>query len=124
MRRLAILLWVIGAPAWAAWTSVGEEPTGSVYADPATIVKNGDSATMSSLTDYKSFQRMVEVGYYSQVARVEYDCAGHRSRGLSLALHADQMGQGKVVYSDETAQDWEEVAPGTITEKLWSIACR
>jgi len=52
---------------------------------------------MWSLLDYKAFQRMVEVGYFSQKTHVEYDCGAKQLRGLSLSLHAQRMGEGKVI---------------------------
>jgi hypothetical protein len=74
--------------------------------------------------DYKTFQRMVEVGYFSQKSMVEYDCAAGRVRALSVALHAGNMGEGKVIYADETAQQWEAVAPSTPAETLLKTACK
>jgi hypothetical protein len=124
MKRLAICLLLISSPAWAGWKSIGEDDTGTSYADPATIVKSGTTAKMWSMFDYKAFQRMVEVGYFSQKAQVEYDCKGKQVRGLALFLHAEHMGEGKVIYADETPHDWETVETGTLNEALLKIACK
>ena len=124
MKSLLILLMLPGGPAWAAWESVGEDRATSSFADPATIDRSGEIASMTSLIDYKSFQRMVEVGYFSQKTRAEYDCAGRQFRGLSVALHAEKMGDGKVIYSDDTRHAWEAVVAGSTAEALWTMACR
>jgi hypothetical protein len=124
MKKLAILLLLISSPAWAGWKSIGEDDTGTSYADPATIVKSGATAKMWSMFDYKAFQRMVEVGYFSQKAQVEYDCKDKQVRGLTLSLHAEHMGEGKVIYADETPHDWEAVEAGTLNEALLKIACK
>ena len=124
MKKAAIVLLLLSSPAWAGWKSVGEDDAATAYADPGTIVRNGNTATMRSLLDYKAFQRMVEVGYFSQKAQVEYDCRERRRRGLSLALHAGKMGEGKVIYADESPHDWETVVAGTMNEILWKVACK
>jgi hypothetical protein len=124
MKKVAIFLLLLSSPAWAEWKSVGEDDAATSYVDPATIVRSGNTAKMWSLLDYKAFQRMVEVGYFSQKAQVEYDCTERKARGLSLSLHAEHMGQGKVIYEDTSPHEWEPVSPDTITETLRSVACR
>jgi hypothetical protein len=42
---------------------------------------------------------------------------------LDLSLRADHMGEGKVIYSDESPHEWEPVDAGTISERLWALAC-
>jgi hypothetical protein len=124
MKTLLMMLLLLSSPAWAAWESVGEDRATTSFANPATIVRNGDIVRMTSLVDYKSFQRMVEVGYFSQKTLAEYDCAGRRFRGLSVALHAEKMGDGKVIYADETSHEWESVVAGSTAEAFWKVACR
>jgi hypothetical protein len=123
MKKLAIFLLLLSSPVWAGWKSIGEDDTATSYVDPATIVRNGNTAKMWSLLDYKAFQRMVEVGYFSGKAHVEYDCVERKARGLSLSLHAEHMGAGKVIYEDTSPHEWEPVSPETMTEMLWRIAC-
>jgi hypothetical protein len=124
MKKVAIFLLLLSSPVRAEWNSVGEDDATASYADPATIARSGNTAKMWSLLDYKAFQRMVEVGYFSQKALVEYDCAGRKIRGLSLSLHAEHMGEGKVIYEDTSPHEWEPVSSGTVSETLWKVACR
>lgn len=123
MKKLAIALLLIAAPAWAGWKTVGESPGAKSYADPATIQRKDDVAAMWSILDYENFQRMVEVGYFSQKSLVEYDCKARQSRGMLVSLHEGHMGEGKVIYADESPRDWEEVVPETLGEELWKAAC-
>ena len=123
-RLAACLLLLVSGTAWAEWKNVGEDGAAAVYADPATIVRNGNTAKLWSLLDYKDFQRMVEVGYFSQKTLVEYDCAERRARGLSLSLHAEHMGEGKMIYEDTSPREWSPVPAQSITETLWTIACK
>jgi hypothetical protein len=122
--KLAISLLLLGSPAWADWKNITEDNAGVSYADPATIVRNGGNALMDSLFDHKDFQRMVEVGYFSQKVRAEYDCMDRRIRRLSVSLHAGHMGAGKVIYADDTPHEWEAVEAGTLNESLWRTACK
>lgn len=124
MKRLVVVLVLVSTPVWAGWTSVGDNNAGTVYADADTIVRNGNTARMWSLLDYKAFQRMVEVGYFSQKTQTEYDCAERRARGISLLLYAEHMGAGKVIYADESPHDWESLAADPITENLRTVACK
>ena len=124
MKKLVIILLLLSSSAWAGWRSIGENATGTSYANPDTITRKGNTAQMWSLLDYKDFQRMVEVGYFSQKAQAEYDCKDRKSRGLTLSLHAGHMGEGKVIYADESPHEWEAVAAGSLNETLWEIACK
>lgn len=124
IKTLAMVLLVASCPAWAAWKSVGNEENGTTYADPVTIVKLGSNVQMWSLLDYRDFQRMVEVGYYSQKSLVEYDCKVKQTRGLNVALHAEHMGNGRVIYADESPHEWAVLVPDTMGEVLWKFACK
>jgi hypothetical protein len=124
MKKLAMFLLLVSSPTWAAWKSVGEDATAISYVDPATLVRTGNTVKMWSLLDFKAFQRMVEVGYFSGKTQIEYDCADRKARGLSISLHAGHMGKGKVIYEDTSPHEWETVTPETTTDTLWKIACK
>jgi hypothetical protein len=124
MKHWGWCLAVVCAPAVAGWVNVSDDAAGVTYVDPAGVVREGAMAVMSSLVDYRSFRRMVEVGYWSQRSRVEYDCAARRARTLSVALHAGHMGEGKVIYEDSSPQGWVAVAAGGAEERSLEMACR
>jgi hypothetical protein len=123
MKIFAIVLLLFTSSAWAAWNNVAETSNGTSYADPASVIRQAGTATMWLLIDYKDFQRMVEVGYFSQKHHAEYDCKQPRYRVLTLSLHAEHMGLGKVIYADETPHDWEDVEAGSVNETLRKLAC-
>jgi hypothetical protein len=122
--RLLLLLMLVPPSAWAAWNAVEQNPTGTVYADAASVARSGSTATMWWVLDYASYQRMVEVGYFSQKSRSEFDCGQRRVRTLELSLRAEHMGEGKAVYADDSAQEWETIDAGSVAEKLWQLACK
>ena len=80
MKKLTIFLLVLSSSAWAGWKSIGEDDAGITHVDPAAMVRTGNTAKLWSMLDYKSFQRMVEVGYFSQKVQIEFDCAERKSR--------------------------------------------
>lgn len=124
IKLIAATLLVATSAFAASWKSVGDDATGTWYADAESVEKSGNAAKMWSILDYKSFQRMVEVGYWSQKSHVEYDCAAPRMRGLSVALLAEKMGAGKAVYEDHSAHDWEDISAGSMSEALRKVACK
>lgn len=127
---LALLLLTATSSAWAAeWVQVSSS-TGNggynIYADPATIRRSGDTVKMWDLLDFKSTQ---DIGrgryrYLSSKSQDEYDCKDERTRQLYFTMHSGQMGGGEVVFtSDGTPTNWTPVAPGSIFETLWELAC-
>src|SRR4029079_4886562 len=78
MEALAASLLLLTGTASGDWQRVGEDNLGVVYADTE-VVRNGNIAKMWSLLDYKDYQRMVEVGYFSQKTQVEYDCSERKA---------------------------------------------
>ncbi len=121
MRKHLLLLLVASCNAFAGWTQVGSNGATTTYADRDTRSKAEGRVRMWSLVNHKDFQRMVEVGYYSHKSHAEYDCAGKRVRGLAQSFHSAAMGEGNVVYSDDSVQDWRSAGPAD--DALLRAAC-
>ena len=55
---------------------------------------------------------------------VEYDCSQPRARTLSLEAYSEQMGEGRLVASEQKPDaDWSGVAPGGIGENTRKLIC-
>lgn len=125
MKRIWCLsLVLLAAPVRAGWTAIAEDGATATYADPATLERSGDTATMWVLVNFGAPRRLVELAYQSQKRRVEFRCAALESRVLETTLHAGTMGEGKVVYEDPSAKDWAPVEPDSPAAKLRAMACR
>lgn len=124
IRRITLVLLLAASPAWAGWKSLAQEGAATAYADADSIARSGNIAAMSWLTDFNDFQRMVEVGYFSRLVRAEYDCKERKVRNLSVSLHAQHMGEGKVIYANDSPEDWQAIEPGSLQEQLWKTACK
>ena len=114
-----------GSPAGntADWVVVGRAHTFTVYANPATVRRSGGKSTLSEIKDYNTAQMNDGEPYMSQRTQNEYDCKEKRSRILALSLHADNLGAGKVIWSDPDPDKWTPVAPGRVGEASWKFAC-
>ena len=128
MRKaiLMLLLAVGSSGAAAEWVEVRgpESETFTVYADSATIRKVGTVVKMWSLYDYKALHvTPVLSPYMSMTKQYEYDCKEERQRTLFWSSYSGQMSRGIVVQTDTDPNNWSPVAPGTVGEQLWQLAC-
>ena len=124
MKKLVFIPLLISAPALAEWTSVGGTDDFDNYADLATIRKKGDTVKMWVLIDFKTAQRIGRKTRLSSKRQDECDCDGERSRTLYFSWHSGNMGGGNVVHSNASPSEWQPVAPESIDEGLWKIACK
>ena len=85
---ILLTLLVSSGPAYAEWMSLGESDAGTtVYADSATMRREGDLVKMSVLFDFKTIQAKADVSYLSAKAQMEYDCAEqHFGGGLRSCI--------------------------------------
>ena len=119
-----LLAMFVGPPAAAEWTLVGSDHAVTAYFDPATIVKQGRTATMWSLLEHQTYRRLVDFSFASQTTRVEYDCDAPRSRQLSVSLYEAPKGLGERIYEDTSVREWTPIAPDTLEAQLATAACR
>ena len=88
---ILLTLLVSSGPAYAEWMSLGESDAGTtVYADSATMRREGDLVKMSVLFDFKTRQTKADVSYLSAKAQMEYDCAEQRFGGLAVMYFSGQ----------------------------------
>ena len=54
----------------------------------------------------------------------EFDCKEERKRNIYQTYHAENMRQGRIVNTMEIPDKiWVPIAPGTLNEALWKVAC-
>lgn len=92
------------------------------YVDADSIKKNGNFATMWSMTDLKNPDSAEGKPYSSLKMHVQYDCPSYKRRFIQGALYSGNMGEGNVV-STTNNEPWEQISPGAIDETLLKIAC-
>jgi hypothetical protein len=124
-RLLLIALLVVNSgSAYAEWMSLGASESGTtVYADTATIRREGDLVKMLVLFDFKTRQTKAEVSYLSAKAQMEYDCAEQRFEGLTVLYFSGNMGNGNLLDRSSGKGKRLRVSPGSIDHDLWKLAC-
>ena len=126
MTRLLLftLVFLSSGPTYAEWVVVREEQSAVTYIDPDTIRHKGDVVKWWELVDYKNVQTVAGSSFLSVKIQMQVDCAEELIRMLAMTEFSGNMGEGKVVLSDSTADKWEPVQPASIGHTLWKLACR
>lgn len=119
-----ILLSGAPAPARASWVGVAENDEIRVFASRATLVRQGSLVKMWALLDYDTPQKAAQGTFRSAQTQDEYDCAERRTRLLVVTRHEGRMGSGKVLHTDRTVGDWEDLPADGLLPILWRFACR
>lgn len=128
MRKviLMLLLAVLSSSAMAEWVKVGANDKSTIYADPATIRKEGNMVKMWRLKNYGSpkVYSFSTNTVLSDREQSEYDCKEEQYRSLYISYHSEKYGKGEVVYRDTyPASNWRPVEPDSIGAELWKLAC-
>ncbi len=121
---MLLTLLVSSGPACAEWMSLGASDSGTtVYADPATIRREGDQVKMLVLFDFKTKQTKADVSYLSAQAQMEYDCAEQRFEGHAVLYFSGNMGNGQLLDRSSGKGKRLRVSPGSLDHDLWKLAC-
>ena len=125
MPFIALLL-LSSVSAYAEWVKGGyteSEGGYTVWFDPETIRPKGDLVKMWVLYDYKTIQTVAGLPYISQRVQHQFDCAEERYRFLSRTWFSGYMGAGNVVFDISSESTWDPVAPGSVGQAVWKVAC-
>jgi hypothetical protein len=121
---MLLTLLVSSGPACAEWMSLGASDSGTtVYADPATMRREGDLVKMLVLFDFKTKQTKADVSYLSAKAQMEYDCAELRFEGHTVMYFSGNMGNGQFLDRSSGKGKRLRVVPGSLDHDLWKLAC-
>jgi Surface-adhesin protein E len=119
-----MLLATLCTTARADWSMLEDNDSEYVYVDADNIVKNGSTAKLWELVNYKT-TRTDETGdaYVSARTQQEFDCTAQRFRILSYSFHRDAMAEDEAVYADTDIGDWQPIMPGGLAAAKWQMAC-
>ncbi|OAI45101.1 hypothetical protein AYO43_08465 [Nitrospira sp. SCGC AG-212-E16] len=121
---MLLTLLVSSGPACAEWMSLGTSDSGTtVYADLATMRREGDLVKMLVLFDFKTKQTKADVSFLSAKAQMEYDCAAQRFEGLAVTYFSGNMGNGNLLDRSSGKGKWIRVSPESLDQALWKLAC-
>jgi hypothetical protein len=91
--------------------------------DTDTIRRKGDLVKLWELFDYKTKKTVGGNSYLSFKGQRQFDCAEERARGLVITQFSGNMGSSTIVFTDSDEQKLEPVAPDSIDQMLWEVAC-
>lgn len=127
MRKFIFLMLmiVVSSNAKAEWVGVGYSPSSgfTTYTDPTTIRENGNMVKMWNMYVHKIYAKIKGKPFVSMKFQGEYDCDEGQTRTLYRLFYAGNMGQGEMVDSEATPDNWMPTPPGSTNELLWKIAC-
>ena len=122
MRIAFLIVLLVCSRAIAVEVNHNKYATG--YANPATIVKNGNIAKMWSLVDCKMISHFIGGFPFKSIkSQEEFDCKDKKLRTLVYSLHPGNMGAGKVIFNDSNPSKWEPVLPDSEMDDFLKIAC-
>ena len=92
------------------------------YADRATIKRSGNTVQMSSVIDPEVADDRRRVSWKDEW---DYQCLDKLARPTRYNEFSGRMGTGEKIYSQSMGSSiyWTGVVPGSVTDKLWQIAC-
>src|SRR5262245_47354155 len=91
------------------------------YADRATISKTSNTVSMSSVIDPEVADDRRRVSWKDEW---NYQCQEKLIQPLRFVQYSGKMGAGEEMYSQSVpVMYWVGVVPGSVSEKLWKIAC-
>jgi hypothetical protein len=127
-RLLLIIIFLVlnSGPAIAEWAEIGFSKSYggyTIYADPSTIRHRSGLVKMGALYNYRTVQTDAGLSYLSRRTQQQYDCAEARYRFLSETYFSGNMGSGDEVYTNSYERKWEPVAPASVGQALWKLAC-
>lgn len=127
-----MILAVVSNNTFAEWIVIGTNDGGDVYADPVTIIKEGNQVKIWALINYKMPRVLGSLKpLMSMKIQTEFDCKDKQSRGLSFIAYAENMGGGKsedmsgagISYIDANSKKWISIPPNGTGLVLSKLAC-
>lgn len=123
----AVVLPLFASPALGQeWIELGRNESARAYLDQRSLQREGDMVRVYQLTDFATAQWVDERRVIGSIrARVEYDCLQARMRTLTLEAYSEQMGEGRLLLSEQNPDaEWEKLAVGGSSARIQELICR
>ena len=129
MTKWTLLLLLFVKPAWADWHFIGKTSDFGMYADPASIQRQGALVKMWAMGDYKDTQSvrlpqpLLWTNYLSVNELKEFDCNNGLHRTVRTAIFAGRQAKGEPIYSFDTGAVLVKVANAPLDIAQFKFAC-
>ena len=106
------------------WVVFHAAPEASLYTDPSTVQKEGDSAKMTVMIDYAQPQ-MDKTGkqVLSDKVYYLYNCKEKTLSIIGTSAYAGHMGSGELINENPDPPQVTPVEAQTLAEDMWKHAC-
>ena len=122
MRRIVALLgFIIAAPAFAGWEEMVSRGGISLFVDPQTIKVIGHMRNVMALVAYNE---PLSNGARSIQGAMEYDCRDKRLRTLTFTHYSGPLARGQVVSDSQVPSEWSPVETETFAADALDFVCR
>jgi hypothetical protein len=103
------------------WQKLTEFGQAVFYVDFSTLTVEGPLRSVWEVRDLKWMSRS---GAWSYLNQNQYDCVERRYRGLFFSSQSGHMGEGHVIDSDRSTQEWEtDFTPESPAEVIRRAVC-
>jgi hypothetical protein len=119
-----------GGLAYAKWVPIekNNQMTGSmtIYVDPESVHRQGDSVLIWQLIDYRTMQGGKNPGsrFSSMKMHKQFDCIEGRVRLLKATVFWGNMATGDPTEAYVEDSNWVLVEPDSVDQALWEVACK
>ncbi|MEZ5502850.1 MAG: hypothetical protein R3E50_09380 [Halioglobus sp.] len=108
----------------ADWVVLHAAPDASLYTDPSSIDKNGDSVQMWVLIDYKQPQPdKTGKQVLSDKLYYQFHCKDKTQSIVATTAYAGPMASGDIINENPDAPQVMPIEAGTLAEDMWKLAC-
>lgn len=105
------------------WEKVGESNGVTLYANPDTIERDGDTVKVWSLIDYRTSQPLDRDSYLSAKLQDSFNCQEGKVRILNGRYYPMNWGYGQSVNKDAIVSEWSPIVSNSKEVLLFNYAC-
>jgi len=121
---LSLALTAISCSAMAEFVEFTKLDMATIYVDKESLVKKGNRAKMWIMIDYNApLSDKVGKSVLSDKLQYQYDCKEKQYQIIASSAHSGNMATGKTVSVNADPPVLTKVAPGTLDENFWEMAC-
>lgn len=127
MKIFIFLSLFISTPVFADWTRISYSDDSSIYIDKSLIKRSGNRVMVLQLLNFplSTISPDGRVIYKSSKTLESIDCNANKSKTVEFSWYADEMAQGKKIYSD-VGHDypWVDIQSGTLQGVVKKAVCQ
>ena len=126
MRKLILtmLLAATCGSALADWVKIYDNGDDTVYVNPVSIRKSGNTVKIWVMHDLKKANHVGnDPEFLSLKQQMDFDCDKQTLYQIAIAAYSGNMGSGDIIKSAFQNAKWEPVASNTVEELQMEFAC-